>query len=244
VISSPAHPSAPSQTANPQPPDRVAAPPTVAGSPLQTSVLPIGERPPTAPADTQRPPVSHLHPPVPTVTLTNTGTASAARLPQSDVPSSDGSAVQIPDRRNTIDCNLILPPDDWIVDETFDEKASVSDAIDRAQFHLQTMSILRICDGDSTVMTRDTLLIDLATPRDLFVQECVICEVGRRSYPDLVIERAEVAIDATLSDLQSCVSFETTLFRFSNRFGQIHPIETKVLDTDLFLLPFLQPQYD
>jgi hypothetical protein len=179
--------SSPSQTVNPQPPCDATASQKISNSPSQSPVLPTGERPAAVPIDTQRPSM-------PIVTSTNVGPAAVRRPSQSGVPSGDAALSQNVDRPNPIECNLILPPDGQVVNETCDEKASVSDAIDRTRFYLQKMSVLRILDGESKVLIRDTLLCDLAAPRDLFVQECVIYEVGRRSGVDFHVECAEVPV--------------------------------------------------
>jgi hypothetical protein len=118
-------------------------------------------------------------------------------------------------------CTFILPPDGCAHEIHVSQEDTVQNAIDLVQGLFEPSSPFQICDGDSHVLSRATLLRTLPEPRDLFVQYCVVREIARRSGLDFVREPVEVLPEATIADLIASVAGRFGDCKFANEFGQI-----------------------
>jgi hypothetical protein len=118
----------------------------------------------------------------------------------------------------TIQCALILPPDDVLFKHDFERDATVADAIAVARRQLSGASAL----------CRETRLSDQPEPRDLFVTNCVVCEIRQRTGDGFGGFEKEVFDDSTVGELLVWVEERLGQCKLANDSGEIQSADVKI----------------
>jgi hypothetical protein len=131
-----------------------------------------------------------------------------------------------------IQCSLILPPDDILIDHEFGRDATITDAITVARQYLSNVSVLRICDNNSIILNPETRLSSLSKPRDLFVKNCIICEIRQRHCDGFSRWEKEVFEYSTIDEILILIENRFGHCKLANDSGQILSSDMKITDSN------------